>query len=45
MIDDHSLLNEVRGKFMVMEGLLRTLSALGSQGRCLTWNGEAGVGK
>ena len=45
MIDDHSLLNEVRDKFTVLEGLLRTLSALGSPGRCLTWNGVAGVGK
>ena len=33
MIDDHSLLNEVRCEFMVLEGLLRTPSALRAQGQ------------
>ena len=33
MIYDHSLLNQVLGEFMVLEGLLWTLSALRAQAR------------
>ena len=33
MIDDHCLLNEVRGEFMVLEGLLWAPSASRAQAR------------
>ena len=44
MIDDHSLLSEVRDDFMVLEELLRTLSALGAQGRIRHMREKLGLG-
>lgn len=44
MIDDHSLLSEVRGEFMVLEELLRTLSALRAQSRIRYVKEKLGLG-